>query len=204
MKGVLTEPERILLVDVIEDALSHKHESPSRLFGSCYDWHSACHAYWALTELSPTHAVLDAITTVDLEFEASLLRKSEEFENPYGRSWFCLLLRRLEERPRLTECCVRLRSEMSLSVQSHFDRAKVVTEGAHGSLLFALMLLKLSDCSAGCERMMKRASDGAPYRSNVDDSDFCFLPSLAGTVKMALLLFDAHDLGGRSCWRATL
>jgi DUF2891 family protein len=67
-------------------------------FKGCIDWHSAVHGVWALVAYERAtgnrqySSLVSSILTKDaLEGEREHLRRSPEFEMPYGRAWFLRL-----------------------------------------------------------------------------------------------------------------
>jgi hypothetical protein len=89
-----------------------RHDTVHPAFHGCIDWHSACHATWALlayqglTGDARHQAVVDGILMpAKLEAEAADLAARPEFEMPYGRAWFLRLAledRRVSGSTRLT------------------------------------------------------------------------------------------------------
>src|ERR1700712_1752367 len=80
-----------------------RHDTIHPAFHGCIDWHSACHAVWALVAErgqsgDPRHdAIIDSILMpAKLPAEAGVLAPRPQFEMPYGRAWFLRLA--LEDR----------------------------------------------------------------------------------------------------------
>src|SRR5258706_11061112 len=80
-----------------------RHDTAHPVFHGCIDWHSACHAAWALityqglTGSEHYAPVVDALLMPDrLALEGADLARRPEFEMPYGRAWFLRLA--LEDR----------------------------------------------------------------------------------------------------------
>jgi Protein of unknown function (DUF2891) len=80
-----------------------RHDTAHPAFHGCIDWHSACHATWALLAArglggdSRYDAIIDGILMpAKLVAEAADLAARPEFEMPYGRAWFLRLA--LEDR----------------------------------------------------------------------------------------------------------
>lgn len=80
-----------------------RHDTIHPAFHGCIDWHSACHATWALlaakaiTGESHHDAIVDSILMpAKLAAEAADLAARPQFEMPYGRAWFLRLA--LEDR----------------------------------------------------------------------------------------------------------
>jgi hypothetical protein len=80
-----------------------RHDTIHPAFHGCIDWHSACHATWALlaarglTGERQHDAVVDSILMpAKLAVEAADLAARPQFEMPYGRAW--LLRLALEDR----------------------------------------------------------------------------------------------------------
>ncbi len=80
-----------------------RHDTAHPAFHGCIDWHSACHAVWALLALRGQTGDLQYDPIVDgilmpakLALEADDLAARPQFEMPYGRAWFLRLA--LEDR----------------------------------------------------------------------------------------------------------
>ena len=80
-----------------------RHDTIHPAFHGCIDWHSACHAVWALlahrglTRDASHEAIVDQILMpAKLAAEAADLADRPDFEMPYGRAW--LLRLALEDR----------------------------------------------------------------------------------------------------------
>jgi len=80
-----------------------RHDTNHPAFHGCIDWHSACHATWALLAArrmtgDPQYdGIVDSILMpAKLEAEAAALAADPAFEMPYGRAWFLRLA--LEDR----------------------------------------------------------------------------------------------------------
>lgn len=80
-----------------------RHDTVHPAFHGCIDWHSACHATWALlahravTGDERHENIVDAILSpANLALEAADLAARPQFEMPYGRAWFLRLA--LEDR----------------------------------------------------------------------------------------------------------
>lgn len=80
-----------------------RHDTAHPAFHGCIDWHSACHAVWALLAArgasnDPHYdAIIDSVLMpVKLAAEAADLAARPQFEMPYGRAWFLRLA--LEDR----------------------------------------------------------------------------------------------------------
>jgi len=80
-----------------------RHDTIHPAFHGCIDWHSACHATWALlahraiTGDARYEAVVDTILMpAKLAAEGADLAARPQFEMPYGRAWFLRLA--LEDR----------------------------------------------------------------------------------------------------------
>ncbi|HEX4303397.1 MAG TPA: DUF2891 family protein [Rhizomicrobium sp.] len=80
-----------------------RHDTAHPAFHGCIDWHSACHAVWALLALrgqsgDPQYdSIVDNILMpAKLALEAADLTARPQFEMPYGRAWFLRLA--LEDR----------------------------------------------------------------------------------------------------------
>jgi hypothetical protein len=80
-----------------------RHDTIHPAFHGCIDWHSACHAVWALLAYrggggdGRYDAIVDDILMpAKLAAEAADLMARPQFEMPYGRAWFLRLA--LEDR----------------------------------------------------------------------------------------------------------
>lgn len=80
-----------------------RHDTAHPAFHGCIDWHSACHAVWALLAArgqsnDPRYnGIIDSILMpAKLAAEAADLAARPQFEMPYGRAWFLRLA--LEDR----------------------------------------------------------------------------------------------------------
>lgn len=80
-----------------------RHDTNHPAFHGCIDWHSACHAVWALLAYrgqsgdAQYDGIVDGILLPSkLAAEAADLAARPQFEMPYGRAWFLRLA--LEDR----------------------------------------------------------------------------------------------------------
>src|ERR1700760_2406014 len=80
-----------------------RHDTAHPAFHGCIDWHSACHAAWALLAYEGLTGDAQYAPIVDhvlmpakLALEAADLAARPQFEMPYGRAWFLRLA--LEDR----------------------------------------------------------------------------------------------------------
>src|SRR5450755_4328262 len=80
-----------------------RHDTSHPAFHGCIDWHSACHATWALLahrgltgDARYESLVDDILMPSKLALEAADLAARPQFEMPYGRAW--LLRLALEDR----------------------------------------------------------------------------------------------------------
>lgn len=80
-----------------------RHDTAHPAFHGCIDWHSACHAVWALLAYEGLTGDAQYAPIVDsllmpakLALEAADLAARPQFEMPYGRAWFLRLA--LEDR----------------------------------------------------------------------------------------------------------
>lgn len=80
-----------------------RHDTVHPAFHGCIDWHSACHATWALlahrrlTGDAKYAPIVDQILMpLKLAAEEADLKQRPDFEMPYGRAWFLRLA--LEDR----------------------------------------------------------------------------------------------------------
>lgn len=103
-----------------------RHDTTHAVFHGCIDWHSACHATWALlahralTGDSKYESLVDSILMpANLALEASDLAARPQFEMPYGRAWFL----RLALEDRLVTGSTRLTfmaRDVAASLTTHF------------------------------------------------------------------------------------
>jgi hypothetical protein len=75
-----------------------RHDTAHPAFHGCIDWHSACHATWALlahravTRDRKYEAIVDGILMpAKIDQEGADLAARPQFEMPYGRAWFLRL-----------------------------------------------------------------------------------------------------------------
>ncbi len=75
-----------------------RHDTAHPAFHGCIDWHSACHATWALLAYRGLSGddryeaiVDDILLPAKIAAEASDLAARPQFEMPYGRAWFLRL-----------------------------------------------------------------------------------------------------------------
>jgi hypothetical protein len=75
-----------------------RHDTAHPAFHGCIDWHSACHAVWALLAARGHSGnaqydgiVDDILMPSKLALEAADLAARPQFEMPYGRAWFLRL-----------------------------------------------------------------------------------------------------------------
>ena len=104
-----------------------RHDTAHPAFHGCIDWHSACHATWALlahraiTGVAKYESIVDAILMpAELALEAADLAARPQFEMPYGRAW----LLRLAREDRLVTGSTRLHfiaSEVAASLVAEFE-----------------------------------------------------------------------------------
>ncbi|MEI9993785.1 MAG: DUF2891 family protein [Rhizomicrobium sp.] len=80
-----------------------RHDTIHPAFHGCIDWHSACHAIWALLACRAAtgdgryDGIIDGVLMpAKLALEAADLAARPQFEMPYGRAWFLRLA--LEDR----------------------------------------------------------------------------------------------------------
>ncbi|HEY0107216.1 MAG TPA: DUF2891 family protein [Rhizomicrobium sp.] len=96
-------PHWIALLAQVPARHVRRHDTTHPAFHGCIDWHSACHATWALlayrglTGDGAYDAVIDDILMpAKIAAEAADLAAHPQFEMPYGRAWFLRLA--LEDR----------------------------------------------------------------------------------------------------------
>jgi hypothetical protein len=104
-----------------------RHDTAHPAFHGCIDWHSACHATWALlahralTGNERYAGIVDAILMpAKLTLEAADLAARPQFEMPYGRAWFL----RLALEDRLATGSTRLDSmarDVAASLVAHYS-----------------------------------------------------------------------------------
>ena len=103
-----------------------RHDTNHAAFHGCIDWHSACHATWALlahrriTGDVRYESLVDSILMpAKLGAEAADLSARPQFEMPYGRAWFL----RLALEDRLVTGSTRLTfmaRDVATSLTAHF------------------------------------------------------------------------------------
>lgn len=108
-----------------------RHDTIHPAFHGCIDWHSACHATWALLAHramsgdAKYEAVVDTILMPNkIAAEVADLAARPQFEMPYGRAWFL----RLALEDRLVTGSTRLQfaaRAVADSLVSHFDARTV-------------------------------------------------------------------------------
>jgi hypothetical protein len=96
-------PHWVALLAQVPAQHVQRHDTIHPAFHGCIDWHSACHAVWALlaarglTGDAQYDPIVDGILMpAKLAAEASDLAARPQFEMPYGRAWFLRLA--LEDR----------------------------------------------------------------------------------------------------------
>jgi len=104
-----------------------RHDTGHPAFHGCIDWHSACHAVWALlayqglTGDAQYEPIVDSILMpAKLAAEAADLAARPQFEMPYGRAWFLRLAledRRMTGSTRLTF----IARDVAASLVAHYD-----------------------------------------------------------------------------------
>src|SRR5579885_869238 len=103
-RAFLTEaPHWVELLAQVPAEHVRRHDTIHPAFHGCIDWHSACHATWALLACQRltgqrAHApIVDSVLVPDkLVLEEADLKARPDFEMPYGRAWFLRLA--LEDR----------------------------------------------------------------------------------------------------------
>lgn len=78
----------------------------SGIFSGSVDWHSSVHGNWAILSMARVlghpelaEKALTQLTEKNLRLELKYLKANPDFELPYGRSWFALLLSELSRHP---------------------------------------------------------------------------------------------------------
>jgi hypothetical protein len=96
-------PHWIALLAQVPARHVQRHDTAHPAFHGCIDWHSACHATWALlayrglTGNGQYDSIIDGILMpAKIAAEVSDLAARPQFEMPYGRAWFLRLA--LEDR----------------------------------------------------------------------------------------------------------
>ncbi|MCA9632902.1 MAG: DUF2891 family protein [Myxococcales bacterium] len=133
-------------------------------FYGCYDWHSAVHSHWLLSELlgrqpasqprwqltrgtrqTAEAALLEALETEKLQAEYVFLRDHPRFERPYGWAWALRLCRSLEAAPSLRaarSACAALEELCATRLLGWLEGLPYpIRSGEHGQSAFALALL---------------------------------------------------------------
>ena len=137
----------------------HKYHSPDgeSEFKGSYDWHSDVHAHWALLSMARAtkDAVLEkkmmAILTLDrIKKEYNFLMSPDraQFEKPYGRAWFLLLLKELNYRDYSDNLeFQKMRTDLTLDMLDWLQKSDFPENtwnksliGSHDSWLMSLFL----------------------------------------------------------------
>ena len=99
----LEVPHWVDLLALVPARHVQRHDTIHPAFHGCIDWHSACHATWALlayrsiTGDAKYEAIVDKILLpAKIAAEGADLAVRPQFEMPYGRAWFLRLA--LEDR----------------------------------------------------------------------------------------------------------
>ncbi len=183
----------------------HKAEGKSKFDGS-FDWHSDVHAHWALLSIARTtgdQALDEKLqATLDLkrlQSEVRFLSSSgyKNFEAPYGRAWFLMLLAELSRRPIGQDPHFQsLRRQMTIETGTWLQKnafpelqgGKFI--GTHTSWLMATFLAErasrdLPDLATKFTQLIAAKVDPAKERlaqAQTQQEDFIHLPSLSYLV----------------------
>lgn len=148
------------LVPVIRQSLKKKKpyfnaDRTKGPFRNSVDWHSSVHAHWALLSMarvSGDHAgaerIFHRLSDSVLLREGAFLRENPEFEMPYGRAWFLVLLSEMQRHPRQASPVLSvLKAEITLQVMDWLleqevpDGNRQSCRTDHQSWLFSYLLL---------------------------------------------------------------
>lgn len=169
------------------------------IFTGNYDWHSSVHAHWALLSMArvtkdePLRALMLArLSPQNLAAERAFLMDDTEFELPYGRAWFSLLLCELEKHRHGYAELPQLRALIENQVVSWLEQTPVNADcGSHQSWLFAFWLLQLGAPSTRIQtRLDALLGRIAAARSEISATrptpyDFLFLPAVLFAIDAA-------------------
>ncbi|MEM9455599.1 MAG: DUF2891 family protein [Myxococcota bacterium] len=178
---------------------------PTGIFGGNYDYHSAVHGQWARLSMARItgdtareEAALDDLSEENLVEERAFLVDNPTFERPYGRAWMLVLLSEVAAAPdRNTEVLRQMRedSEQELLDWLEHNTSKASNDGSigqHGSWLFALLMLQMSDpvhpeSTPRIDALYEDVVDGhrADWRERSSRSgDFLHIPSIIDTLDL--------------------
>ncbi len=132
-------------------------------FYGCFDWHSAVHSHWLLSELAQLqhrggpwalrpellqatqHALAHGLTPAQLRIEHEFLLAHPRFERPYGWAWFLRLCSSLRNAPTLQAehaACASLEQLCATRLLTWLESLPYpIRSGEHGQSAFALSLL---------------------------------------------------------------
>lgn len=188
----------------------HNYHSPDGEsdFKGSYDWHSDVHAHWALLSMARVtkDAVLEkkmmSILTMDRiekEFKFLMSPDNLNFEKPYGRTWFLLLLKELSFRQmgntiRFQEIRMALTKDVLAWLASadfpenKWDKSLI---GSHDSWLMSLFLFDSAKTQNAKIREALRkliSNKMIPLSDSIenhpmDSFDFLYLPALKYLIK---------------------
>jgi hypothetical protein len=195
----LSELKKIILKSI---NTLHPDFTPSGFKGS-YDWHSDVHAHWALLSMARVtkdqhleEKVLSKLSLEKIKNEYRFLTTPNwsEFEKPYGRAWFLLLLKELSlheigKEPEFEKIRTNLTNEMlNWLMQTpfpDFDNSGKIN-GQHNSWLMSLFLVDLATKDLPINAKIKDLvinyvvpNQQIINQSQMDKNDFIYLPSLA-------------------------
>ena len=183
----------------------HKYHSPdgeSEFKGSC-DWHSDVHAHWALLSMARVtkdvqleKKMMSILTFERIKKEYDFLMSPErkQFEKPYGRAWFLLLLKEMNFREISKNSeFQKIRLNLTLDMLSWLQKSNFPENtwdktliGSHDSWLMSLFLfdtarsqnskikVALADLIQNKMTPLAQSIETHP----MDSFDFLYLPAL--------------------------
>lgn len=180
----------------------HAPDGESEFKGS-YDWHSDVHAHWALLSMARVtkdaaleKKMLSILTfeRIKKEYNFLMLPERSQFEKPYGRAWFLLLLKELNYRDISKNSeFQKIRTNLTLDMltwlqksdfpENAWDKSLI---GSHDSWLMSLFLF---DTARSHNNKIKNAFNNlvqtkmVPLAQDIethpmDSFDFLYLPAL--------------------------
>ena len=179
---------------------------PTGIFAGNYDYHSAQHGQWARLSMARAtgdiereqEALLD-LSEENLIAERNFLVANPGFELPYGRAWMLVLLAEVAAVPGRNTAelrQIRMDSEEELLdwLESNTHRARVNdgSLGQHGSWLFALLMLEMSEPIHPSAAARINALHDTVVDQHRDDwrgrvyfpGDFLHIPSIIDTLDL--------------------
>lgn len=205
----LTRPQIRTLKSVIWKSI-HTYHTPDGTseFRGSYDWHSDVHAHWALLSMARVtkdyyleKKMRSILTMPRLEKEYRFLMAPENinFEKPYGRAWFLLMLKELNSRPiAMNARFQQIRWSLTNDMLTWLENADFPENkwnksliGSHDSWLMSLFLFDTAKSQNAKVRiaMQKLINDKMiPLKTNIenhpmDSFDFLYLPALKYLIK---------------------